>query len=172
MSGARIDPFQAREILNACGGMACDYHTLNRSHVESLLDYADSLRYRKPRNANGSRARMFHAYLTRQARKLDESEPLTPVLFRADKRGQFKDSVTAVFPTLPGAPGMLMCYAHIGQHGDCSRDWLRDTRPATPDEFAALKRELESAPFGYNLRVVERISPQMDAERMRAERRA
>lgn len=94
-----------------------------------------------------------------------------PVLFRADKRGQFKDSVTAVFPTLPGSPGMLTCYAHIGQHGSCSKDWLRDTRAAKPDEFAALKRELESAPFHYRLRVVERISAKMDAERMQAEKR-
>lgn len=108
--------------------------------------------------------------------ELSESEvaelyaPPVPVLFRAEKRGEFKGQVTAVFPTLPGSPGMLTCYAHVGQHGSCSKAWLADTRPATPDEFAALKRELESAPFHYRLKVVKRISPKMDSERMQAER--
>jgi hypothetical protein len=35
--------------------------------VDRLLVYADAYEYRKPRNANGSRARYFHAYLRRMA---------------------------------------------------------------------------------------------------------
>lgn len=96
-------------------------------------------------------------------------EKPTPVLFRRDKPGTHSDEVTAVFPTLPGSPRMMTCYAHIGQHGSCSPEWLRnDTVPATPEEYAPLKRELES--IGYMLRVVHRVSRQMDQTRHAAER--
>lgn len=43
-----------------------DYHTLNSYQVDALLAEADRVRYRKPKNANGSRARYFHAYLQRK----------------------------------------------------------------------------------------------------------
>lgn len=103
--------------------------------------------------------------------ELHASQDSVPVLFRVNKRGQFKGTVTAVFPTLPGSPGYLMCYAHIGQHASCSKHWIADTRPAKPEEYAALKRELESEPFRYVLRVVQRISRQMDNERIAADMR-
>jgi len=100
-----------------------------------------------------------------------ESEPV-PVLFRVDKPGTHCDDVTAVFPTLPGSPGEMTCYARVGQHGSCTAAWmLADTRPAKPEEYAALKRELESAPFYYRLDVRKRISPQMRDARNKAERR-
>lgn len=44
-----------------------DFHSLNSETVESILAAADEWKYRKPRNANGSRARYFHAYLVRRA---------------------------------------------------------------------------------------------------------
>lgn len=77
----------------------------------------------------------------------------TPVLFRWSD-----GEVTAVFPTIPADnSGRLMtCYAHIGQHSACHPAWLRDTRPAKPEEYADLKRELESAPYGYRLKVCRR----------------
>lgn len=99
----------------------------------------------------------------------DAIEPPTPVVFRTDRAGRFKGAITAVFPTLPGSPCMLLCYTHVGQHGSCSLDWLRDTRPATPQEYAALARELEQ--IGYNLRIVSRITAGMQKERIAAERR-
>lgn len=46
-----------------------DFHALSSDTVQTLLAYADSLKYRKPRNANGSRARYFFAYLQRAARR-------------------------------------------------------------------------------------------------------
>lgn len=93
---------------------------------------------------------------------------LVPVLFRKMPG----DDVTAVFPTLPGAPGFMTCYAHIGQHGSCGRDWYKRTIAARPDEYAALKRELESAPFYYKLRVYQRMQPDFERMRQAAERRA
>lgn len=45
-----------------------DFHALRSSQVTDLLLAADLLKYRKPKNANGSRARYFHAYLQRVCR--------------------------------------------------------------------------------------------------------
>ena len=81
----------------------------------------------------------------------------TAVTFRAVKKGDFKDDVTAVFLDMPEGPGMLTCYAHVGQHGTCSIEWiLQSTRPAKPDEYAALEKELHA--IGYqNLRIESRF---------------
>ena len=38
-----------------------NFFTLTWAQVDALLAEADRVRYRKPRNANGSRARYFHA---------------------------------------------------------------------------------------------------------------
>lgn len=78
----------------------------------------------------------------------------TRVLFRVDAGGE----VTAVFPDLQEEPYLWRCYAHIGQHGSCSRLWYYTTRPARPAEYEDLKSELESAPYGYRLKVIKRWS--------------
>ena len=44
-----------------------DFHTFGASTVERILIEADARRYRKPKNANGSRARMFWQYVQRRA---------------------------------------------------------------------------------------------------------
>lgn len=68
-----------------------------------------------------------------------------PVIFRAERSGQFKGEVTAVFPTeVWNARGDVTCYAHNGQHGGCSLEWYHRTRPATPAEYAPLLKELRS----------------------------
>jgi hypothetical protein len=90
----------------------------------------------------------------------------TPVLFRATKSGQFKGDVTAVFPTLPGSnrPSSMTCYAHVGQHSACDKEWYRTTRPATPEEYRSLHKELIGQ--GYDdLKIVSRITYAMDKER-------
>lgn len=45
-----------------------DFHALSVDQVQRVLDAADAHGYRAPKNANGSRARYFHAYLRRVAR--------------------------------------------------------------------------------------------------------
>lgn len=85
----------------------------------------------------------------------------TPVVFRIGRR---KDGeVTAVFPCEPAAiDGRTMtCYAHVGQHGGCSHQFVRSSRRAKPEEYADLKAELESAPYGYRLKVYKRVQPWM-----------
>ena len=62
----RLNYYQARRILIACQIPASsDFDTLRGSQVECLLEEADRRRYRKPKNANGSRGRYFHAYVIR-----------------------------------------------------------------------------------------------------------
>jgi len=46
-----------------------DFHTLSHVEVEKLLERADAEKYRKPKNANGSRARYFYAKLERESRR-------------------------------------------------------------------------------------------------------
>jgi len=70
---------------------------------------------------------------------------MTKVLFRKDSWG-----VTACFPE------DMSCYSRIGQHSTYSRDWYRQTRPASPEEYRALKRELESYPYEYQLEIIHR----------------
>jgi hypothetical protein len=56
-----------RATLTASHGIdfAADFHTLSQSQACALADAARAHGYRKPRNANGSTARYFFAYLTR-----------------------------------------------------------------------------------------------------------
>jgi hypothetical protein len=99
-------------------------------------------------------------------------EPL-PVIFRADRSGDFKGSVTAVFPTLPGTsdPWTATYYATVGQHGSCSREWYWTTRAATPAEYADLLAELrgiyESDHYGapVALAITKRWTRHHDAAR-------
>lgn len=88
------------------------------------------------------------------------AEVVTPVLFRVERNGPGRGSVTAVFPTIPAdASGHLMCcYAQVGQHSGCSWSWYLKTRPATPEEYAPLAAELEA--IGYRLQVARRITRQ------------
>lgn len=48
--------------------VGADFHTLSTSQVDKLLAEADRVKYQKPANANGSRARYFHDLLQRRAR--------------------------------------------------------------------------------------------------------
>jgi hypothetical protein len=90
----------------------------------------------------------------------EQARPVTRVMFR-----KFRDSgdIIAVFPDLPGDSNPATCasYMHTGQHG--SADLLEVvynlTYPARPEEFAALRRELESPPYEYRFEVVRRTPP-------------
>ena len=95
-----------------------------------------------------------------------ETEPITPVLFRANRSGYFRGSVTAVFPCEPAdySGNGMTCYAHIGQHGACDYGWYNTTRAATPAEYADLKAELEAQPYGYRFKVCKRMQPWMRQE--------
>lgn len=61
-----MDSSRAADILARCHAFG-NFHSLDSDTVESLLVEADHVKYRRPKNANGSRARYFHAYLVRRS---------------------------------------------------------------------------------------------------------
>ena len=114
-----------------------------------------------PDGIDGDRATGFATFTA--SRDYDR-EPV-PVIFRTVKTGQHKGTVDAFFPTLAGTRDPLTCtvYTRVGQHCTGSRDYYRDTSPATVEESAPLARELES--LGYVLEVRKRWTPEFDAIR-------
>ena len=105
----------------------------------------------------------------------EQDKDETPVLFRMGRGKGYKgDGAVAVFPCEPHdmSGDTMTCYVHVGQHGACDLGWYRTrTRAAKPEEYAALKLELESAPYGYRLRVYSRMQPWMrEAHRVEVQR--
>jgi hypothetical protein len=84
------------------------------------------------------------------------------VIFRKFLGSWTNGEIIALFPDLPdGRPGMVLSYMHAGQHGAASMGLIggepRTTRPAKPEEYAALKAELEHlSPQPYRLAVLQR----------------
>ena len=67
---SRLTRREARQILFGRGiPLDKDFHALPSSLVAEINYAADARGYRKPKNANGSRARYFHAYLMRAANR-------------------------------------------------------------------------------------------------------
>jgi hypothetical protein len=82
------------------------------------------------------------------------------VMFRVDRGrvswGNLAD-VYALFPGLAGTNKIhtCLCYQHVGQHSSADlQGCINKSRPATPEEYDQLKRELER--IGYVLNVVKR----------------
>lgn len=71
-----IDTERVRDALSAHGYQleSVDFHALDSDAVLTLVDIARAQGYRKPRNANGSRARyFFYAAQRKRARELRKS---------------------------------------------------------------------------------------------------
>lgn len=67
---ARINANDARNIAARHGfPLGADFHTLGADAVSGVLTAAHAYGYRQPRQANGSKARYFHAFLQRVARR-------------------------------------------------------------------------------------------------------
>lgn len=83
----------------------------------------------------------------------------TIVIFRVWKSGSGKGDVIALFPAdtwHDGTRKLCQSFEHVGQHGGADyAHVIRATRPATPAEYADVKRELETL-YGYNLDVRKR----------------
>jgi hypothetical protein len=91
----------------------------------------------------------------------------TVVMFRKWPEREGGD-VIALFPYVPADDYGLYCqsFMHLGQHARANLGRVIEvTRPATPDEYAALRRELESPPYGYRLAV--RLRTPHDASEVR-----
>lgn len=86
----------------------------------------------------------------------------TIVIFRKSRK-----EIVALFPCHPGTndPNTCLGYVHTGQHIDvpaANHGWTK----ATPEEYAPLKRELES--IGYVLTVKTRSCSAYRKTRVRA----
>lgn len=80
----------------------------------------------------------------------------TIVVFRKWPKSEGGD-VMALFPYEEEGNGYCSSYQHLGGHGGADyRVCVDRTKPAKPEEYAALKRELESAPYCYRLVVRQR----------------
>jgi hypothetical protein len=66
-----------------------------------------------------------------------------------------RGEVNAFMPDSEANPGMILCYAHLGQHSEASMDYYRLGRPAKPHEYQELKDELGR--IGYRVKVAHRI---------------
>jgi hypothetical protein len=81
----------------------------------------------------------------------------TLVKFRKWTKNRYEGDITAVFPQLKYNKRLygnnsLQGYAHIGQHTEVSKDWVKtETEAATPQEYEPLKKELEQ--IGYVLKI-------------------
>ena len=74
------------------------------------------------------------------------------VIFRKFPEGD----VVALLPECEANPGQVVCYQHVGQHGEADRNIAQWTLPATEAEYASLLRELHA--IGYeDLRVAKRM---------------
>lgn len=76
---------------------------------------------------------------------------ITDVVFRKFKDGE----IMALFPYEIETGRFVLSYQHIGQHSGADYNhFILGTEPATPEQYADLKKELEN--IGYNLRVIKR----------------
>lgn len=81
----------------------------------------------------------------------------TKVMFRKFQNGTAIDEIIALFPDEPWNDEYCTSYMHNGQHSGADYDYvLKNSRFATPDEYQALKQELES--IGYTLQVMKRYN--------------
>ena len=82
--------------------------------------------------------------------KMVKDNYTTDVFFVIDEEG-----VTAVFPNdIADSQGNPTCYAHVGQHSACTKEWYNELQLATENEYIYLWAELED--LGYTLNIIER----------------
>jgi len=92
------------------------------------------------------------------------SKKIVKVLFRKDRSGDFKGSITAIFPeswkdNTWTNTGNVAGYVHVGQHCECSIAWYQQrTVKASPEEYAELLLELKSVYHDYELKVVQKMN--------------
>ena len=84
---------------------------------------------------------------------MDKDKQLTEIVFRRYSNGD----IIALMPYIIETNKYLCeSYMHVGQHGPAPYDGVMQcTRPAKENEYAELKRELES--IGYNVLPIARI---------------
>lgn len=86
---------------------------------------------------------------------MNEDNEITEVIFRKFPEGD----VIALFPyEISNWKGDIMSYQHVGQHGDCDYNLIvSKTKLATPEEYADLKKELETH-YDYKFKVLKKMN--------------
>lgn len=101
----------------------------------------------------------------------ETDKEITPVIFRKFSKKEGGE-VIALFPTDLGTYDPYTCcsYMHVGQHGSTDPQGIINcTKVAKPDEYESLKRELESAPYGYRFKVYTRMQRDLFLKSRRAQ---
>jgi hypothetical protein len=86
------------------------------------------------------------------------------VVFRKFKEGD----IIALFPRLPGTNSPYTCdsYMHFGQSGSADPEIVKITKPATPEEYADLAKELRSMGFELDIKTRVRYVDMLERERL------
>lgn len=74
-----------------------------------------------------------------------------------DTDKNFEPDVFAVFPDeiLTGNSNLFDCYQHVGQHGQCHIDYIKESKVATKEQYQELYNELTNL-VGYDLEVLNK----------------
>ena len=86
----------------------------------------------------------------------ENEEPITRVEFLVNEKDPENPDLFAYFPDEVHHGDFRTAYSHVGQHSSAHPAYAKESRPATPEEYAPLKTELES--LGYNLEVVNGVN--------------
>lgn len=62
------------------------------------------------------------------------------VIFRKDRKD---GTIIAFYPECSANYGNIVCYQHIGQHGEASLEYYYSTIKASPDEYEELYNEVK-----------------------------
>lgn len=84
---------------------------------------------------------------------------MTKVIFRKAKNPYTNDyDVMAFFPDIEANYGKIVCYEHMGQHGEADLMYYwHNTKKATPEEYADLYRELTELVGYEDLKVMQKL---------------
>ena len=93
----------------------------------------------------------------------ESDEQLTKVQFLVNETDPKNPDLFAYFPeeNYDNDGKFKTAYSHVGQHSSASPEYAKESRPATPEEYADLKAELES--IGYNLEVINGVNEETSA---------
>ncbi len=88
--------------------------------------------------------------------EIEKDKHVTKVVFRKYKKEGDIIALLIEQPySNPPHPDRIMCYQHVGQHGEAYYSYCMEiTVPAKPKEYASLKREMEQ--LGYKFKVVNK----------------
>ena len=121
--------------FNDYEGNKTNYMNLNLESVDVLINFLQAEKKRMQKEV-----------------KATEEDLKTVVVFK--KEGT---EVCAMMPyEIADRQGNITSYAHVGQHSAASLKYVKKLPNATPEEYEALKKELEAA--GYTFKLIRSIS--------------